>query len=417
MAFYLATFKPGQTDQKAFDEKLQFWKGMIENYCEFKRSARVSVQELKHVFKRYGTTPCCLQDVISRMLAEGSVIDEDKFMQQPKSFFEVWVNNLFVKPLKKGVEMITETLITKTNNEHNMFIVISAVMLQSQYLLNHIERHSWFNQIISMDDLTNEDIEGLSQDGIVPVLHYLSSASKKLSIEVAGNQSESKHPLNLLLKFFGPCNHAIPITEVERSIFSLEQTEKLLLRKIERLEQIKKEILEKARKSVHDGNKELAKIWLRKKRLMENNEVKQINLLDSVQTMSHQIRSSMSDLEILSIYQTGLKTIKQIHSESSMSLDNVRKVIDETHIVFDQQNELETMISEALGTSKSSEVDQSIQNKFEELNLDQNMTTVDKEKMLLENWLIASDKRLEVSSNLEESIKLQNRQEVRETSS
>lgn len=36
MSVLLNTFRPRQVNEEHYDQKMKFWKEMIENYCEFK---------------------------------------------------------------------------------------------------------------------------------------------------------------------------------------------------------------------------------------------------------------------------------------------------------------------------------------------------------------------------------------------
>lgn len=391
MSLYLAPIQSDYLTPKIYDEKIRFWKGMIENYCEYKRSSKICIQELKFVFKRFGVVPSCLSTVIAQMQSEGSAVEEEKFMQQPKSNFGVAMETLIVKPFSKGVEMIRGKMATKIIDEQIMFIVLSAIINQSRQLLEHIEQHLLFNQIISMDELAKDEIKGLSNEGIPPVLHYIASVSKRVSIT---NKSES----NQLLKFFEPHSPATPITEMERSIFNLQQTEKLLLGKINRLGDMIKEVKEKARRCLKEENKEMAKSWLRKKLLMEEDLTKRINVLDTVQTMLHRVRSSKSDCDILSTYQTGLDSIKSIYNEPNMSFEHVQKVIDEMREVFEQQNEFEALLTETESDNDQSEnLEQELQDLIEKKSV--------KEDKLPKNWHDDFAKRREVFSSLPEKQK------------
>lgn len=382
MSYYLAAIKPCQLNTKLYDDKIRFWKGMVENYCEYKGSSRICVQELKYVFKRYGTTPCCIQDVISHMEYEGSVVDEDKFMQQPKSWFALALNVLIVKPIGMIVEMISD-MKTRMRDEQIMFIVVSAVMNQSRHLISHI------------------------RDGIPAVLHYLRYVSKTVSIDAAASNSK---PNQQMIKFFDTRQVLMPISDIERSIFSLDQTEKLLLYKIEQLDQLKEEVAGKARLHVREGNREMARNCLRKKLLMEADIAKRISILDNVQTMLHRVRSSMSDCEILAIYQTGIRTIKSIYDDHSMSSENIQKIVDEMHEIFEKQDDFETIISGAPYSFEDNNDD--IELELESLHQSRN-SNVDHLADETRNPLASSNdseckKQLEDLQSLEVSLKKQN---------
>ena len=67
------------------------------------------------------------------------------------------------------------------------------------------------------------------------------------------------------MKFAEPHKPAQPITEIERIIYNLEQTEKFLLKTIGHKEHQLNEVLDTVKDHLKNGKKNLAKTYLRKK--------------------------------------------------------------------------------------------------------------------------------------------------------
>src|SRR5690349_10644961 len=135
MSVLLNTFRPRQVNEEHYDQKMKFWKEMIESYCEYKGSPKFTIQELKSAFKRKGTQPYCLQDVFSQMMTEGNLMNKQEFMQQPKSIAGWAVNSLLVKPLSWGFGKLKEKLITPTQDEQTEFVLKPVLISQSKLLL------------------------------------------------------------------------------------------------------------------------------------------------------------------------------------------------------------------------------------------------------------------------------------------
>lgn len=280
MSVMLNNFRPRDVNQEHYDQKMRFWRDMIENYCEYKESSQCSIQELKKAFTRKGTQPYCLQEVLNHMIADGSVTNKNEFMKQPKSLAGWAVDSLLVKPLSWGFGKIKEKLISNAPDEESAFVVKRAVKNQSAFIHEHIRALNVNNNIISMDDLMAEEIDGVASEGILLALHYL-SIEKKVYIEEATESTEHHH--KLLLKFAGHHDNVSPITDMERSVYNLEQTEKFLLHNIVKKENELDRVLKQVKDCLREGKKTTAKTLLRKKHLLENDLTKSFNVLDNVQ--------------------------------------------------------------------------------------------------------------------------------------
>lgn len=349
MSVMLNTFRPRQVNPEHYDQKMKFWKAMIEDYCDYKGSSRVSIQELKKVFVRNGTVPYCLQDVFDEMQLEGNLVSKDEFMQLPKSLTSWAIDSLLVKPLSWGFGKIKEKIVSNTQDEQTQFVVKSAAINHSKLLLEHVRTHFDTIKVISMDELMKGavDIDGVSADGLLLALHQLSTVDKRVYIE-EHNTTDPNHHHKLLLKFSEPHQVVQPITEMERSIYNLEQTEKFLLETIDKKEAQLNEVLKQVKDCLKDGKKQIAKTYLRKKHLMEADLLKSFNVLDNVQTMLQRVHASKSDKEIMSTYKMGSDAIKAAFAESGINLDNVHDIIEDMQEIYADQEECQAAISEPL---------------------------------------------------------------------
>lgn len=363
-------FRPRDVNPEQYDQKMQFWKNMIINYCglnqllfsiiqyfdlenilEYKGSPIVSIVELKSVFKRNGTSPRCLQDVFNSMAAESDLQSKVEFMNTPKGWAGWAKSVLVVKPLSWGFGVIKDKLVGTATAEDSEFVVQSAVVNQSRQLMKHIRNNYVGEKIISMDQLMSDadNIGGVSREGMFVILHYMSSVEKSVYVEENINAStEANHHHKLLLKFADPHKKVEPITEMERAIHNLEQTEKFLQATIEEKEQKLNDALAQVKLSLSQGKKLLAKSQLRKKHLLETDLTKTLNVLDNVQTMLERVKSSEGDKEILSTYKIGSDAIKSVFVENGINVDNVHDIIEDMQEIYANQEEFESAISEPM---------------------------------------------------------------------
>ena len=350
MSVMLNTFRPKQVNEEHYNQKMKFWKNLIENYCEYKGSSTVNIEELKQVFKRKGTVPYCLQEVFRQMSAEGILVEKSQFMSAPQSYTSWAVSSLLVKPLSWGFGKVKEKIVGATEDEQTIFVVKSAVRVQGRILLDHIRARHSYNNIISMDELMAgaDEMEGLSKDGILLVLHHLSTEEKKVYIEENLETSES-HRTKILMKFAEPHKAVQPITEIERSIYNLEQTEKFLLKTIDNKEHQLNEVLDTVKENLKNGKKNLAKTYLRKKHMMETDIMKNVDVLDNIQTMLQRVKSSKNDKDIINTYKMGSEAIKTAFATAGINLDKVHDIIEDMQEVFEDQKEIDAALGEQIG--------------------------------------------------------------------
>jgi charged multivesicular body protein 7 len=347
MSSYLSEFRPRDVNANHYDRKMEFWKQMIENYCDWKGSATFSIEELKINFKRNGTVPYCLQSVINQMSSEGNLVGKVEFMEKPKSWTGWAVDSLLVKPIGWGFSKVKERIITSpSDNEQKVFIVKSVVKHQANVLYNFILSHHK-HKIISMDDLMKlvDDIEGLSKEGILYALQYLSVHEKKVWME-EGDETNQHH--KILLKFADLHKTSQPITEIERSTYNLEHTENYLKNEIKEQELKIAELIKQALECKRVGKSKMALVYMKNKHRMEEDVLKKMQVLENIQNMLQTIRSSTSDKDIIDTYRMGSNAIKTTFSSAGMSLDNVNDIIEEMQEIFAEQEECQAAISEPI---------------------------------------------------------------------
>jgi charged multivesicular body protein 7 len=353
MAAMMYTFRPRDVNPEHYEQKMQFWKDLIECYCEYKGAPTITINELKDVFKRKGTSPYCLQEILNQMMYEGNLQDKSAFMEQPKVTWGSWmVDSLIFKPASWGFNKIKERIVGSTANPDSVFIVKSSVQKQARLLQEHVRNRHTFNNIIAMDELmlSAENIDGLSKEGILMALQHLTVYSKSAYIEenkhfIGTDEATDSNQHKLLIKFAEPHQTALPITEMERSIYNLENTEKYLLDTINKKEQQLNELLIQVKTCLAEGKKQMAKTFLRKKHVCESELTKTMSILENIQTMLHKIQNSKSDKEIIQMYKMGSDSIKHIFANNGINLDSVYDIIEDMKEVFEDQEECQSALS------------------------------------------------------------------------
>lgn len=286
------------------------------------------------------------------MYYEGNLQEKNSFMEQPKATWGSWMVDSFIyKPASWGFTKIKERVFGAASNSDTVYIVKSSLEKQSRLLQDHVSSRHTFNNIISMEELMEsaENIDGLSREGILMALQYMSVYKKSAYIEenkhFTSEDPTDQHHHKLLIKFAEPFKTAQPITELERSIYNLESTEKFLINTVNRKEQQVNELMTQVKNCIAEGKKQLAKTFLRKKHLCESELTKTMNILDNIQAMLQRIQSSKSDKDIIKMYQIGSESIKHIFANNGINLDNVHDIIEDMKEVIEEQEECQSAIS------------------------------------------------------------------------
>ncbi|XP_058832436.1 charged multivesicular body protein 7 [Topomyia yanbarensis] len=353
MGVLLAEFRVRSVNPENYDSKMKFWKEMIRNYCNHKGSALVSIIELKQVFKRKGTSPYCLQVVFDDMIREKQLLSSEQFRKESQESWTGWAVDVFIrKPVGWGFGVVKDKLIGSSQDENAEFVCLEVVMKQADVLEKFLQEQNKHNILISMEDFTDlTKNSGMSIDGINLVLHHM---VRQQRVYIDRSASETREENKWLLKFAVPGAKAQPITDIERSIYNLEQTEQDLLKIVDKLDQDIADSVELVKGNIREGKKQLAKSNLKKKHLLEKNLEKKMNVLENVQTMLSRIHDSQSDRNVIEAYKLGSNALKNAFASSGITLDSVDDTLAEMKEIMDQQDEMQTMI----GSTQTADVDE-----------------------------------------------------------
>ncbi|XP_055626121.1 charged multivesicular body protein 7 [Toxorhynchites rutilus septentrionalis] len=352
MGVLLCEFRTRSVNPENYDSKMKFWKQMITNYCERKGSGLVSIVELKRVFKRKGTVPYCLQAVLDDMLNEGHLMGKDEFRRVPQESWTGWaVDVLMKRPLGWGFGKVKEKLVGNKVDESAEFVCLDVIKKQCDMLEKVLQEKNKYNVLVSWSDIVQlAKNSGLTEDGFDLVLHYMACNQR---VFVEKNQTENDGQRKTLLKFAAIGAKSQPITDIERSIFNLEQTEHNLMTVIEKMEQDVASAMSVVKENIREGRKQVAKSNLKKKHLLERNLEKKMTVLDNVQIMLSKIHDSQSDRNVIEAYKIGSNALKNAYANSGITIDNVDDTLAEMKEIMDQHDEMQTMI----GATQNTDVD------------------------------------------------------------
>ncbi|KAK8766299.1 vacuolar protein sorting 20 isoform X2 [Amblyomma americanum] len=142
---------------------------------------------------------------------------------------------------------------------------------------------------------------------------------------------------------FGKHKKVSRVTEQDKAILQLKQQR-------DKIKQYQKKILvslenerQLARKLLHDGRKEKAKLLLKKKRFMEQMLEKTDGQLTNLERMVHDIEYAQIEIQVVEGLKAGNESLKKLHEV--LCVEEIEKIMDETHEGIEKQKEIDDLLS------------------------------------------------------------------------
>ncbi|XP_063699737.1 charged multivesicular body protein 7 [Culicoides brevitarsis] len=357
MGNYYAEFRPYQVNPENYEGKMRFWKQLIKTYCEHKGSAEFTIVELKKAFKRKNVSPYCLSKVIDEMLANQEIKLKDQFLEPPEATWSGWAMNLLVKkPLKWGINKVKEQVMT-IRDETTSYVCSEVVNTQAEALHTLFEKS--YDTILNKEDiLSRAEKTNLSISGANLAMHRLMCENR---LWMEADEANSK----ILCKFAAPNAKVTPATELEKSIYTLEETEKSLERTIDDLEKEINSTTTNIKQCLKDGRKQAAKNHLKKRHALEKNLEKRMGVLESVQTMLSRIHDTQKDKDVLLAYKIGTDALKNALAGSGITLDSVDETIEQMREAIEVHDDIQN--SFAIPTKDVLVDDEDLEKELEDL--------------------------------------------------
>uniref|UniRef100_A0A336L5J9 CSON005229 protein n=1 Tax=Culicoides sonorensis TaxID=179676 RepID=A0A336L5J9_CULSO len=333
MGNYYAEFRPYQLNPENYEGKMRFWKQLIKSYCEHKGSAEFSIIELKRAFKRKNVSPYCLPKVIDDMFDKQEIKLKEQFLEVPQQTWSGWAMNMLVKkPLKWGITKVKEQVMT-VRDETTSYVCSEVVSTQADTLHNLFEKS--YDIVLSKDEILKKvDKIQLSVLGADLALHHL-MCENRVWMET-GDDGKT------LCKFAAPNSKVSPITQLERSIYTLEETEKSLETIIDGIEKEIDVTTASIKQCLKDGRKQAAKVHLKKRHALEKNLEKRMSVLESVQAMILRIHDTQKDKDVLSAYKIGTDALKNALAGSGITLDSVDETIEQMKEAIEVHDDIQS---------------------------------------------------------------------------
>jgi charged multivesicular body protein 6 len=134
---------------------------------------------------------------------------------------------------------------------------------------------------------------------------------------------------------FGKKKPASRITQQDKAVLQLKQQRdklKLYQRRIELSLESDREL---AKKLLNKGQKERAKLLLRKKRYQESILQKTDNQLENMEKLTHDIEFAQVELQVINGLKQGNEALKKVNE--SLNIEDIEKILDETREGVEKQ--------------------------------------------------------------------------------
>lgn len=342
----LSAFHPRHLSPGIFDTKMTFWTDLIKKQCDYFGKANFNLRELQLQFMRGEQIPACLDTVITEMEQRKQIRLRSEYEYDPLNTWSGWLVNSFVKrPLAQSWLKLKHSIIAEDVGAKSLVEWIHVDVMQR--LCNEMDEKVLKKnrgKLLHFESFKSicKDCQMKIHDNCLYLCLITLQARKLIIIDYKiERQTRSIHLIKI------PANeHENPvISEADRAMHNLEMTRASLLKQLEDLEDEVKMNDDKARQYVKENKRQLAKTYLRKRRLLEKNHERRSLALHNIETLLSNVEEAQNTGVVLDAYKIGSKTLQKVLDESGLKYDNVDEVLADVRETLDQHREVQDVMS------------------------------------------------------------------------
>jgi charged multivesicular body protein 6 len=109
-----------------------------------------------------------------------------------------------------------------------------------------------------------------------------------------------------------------------------------------------------AKQALHNGNKEKAKLMLRKKKFQESLLEKTEKQLENIETMVHDLEFAQIEVQVVQGLKSGTAALKKMNQ--ILSIENVEKIMEESQEAIEYQKEIDAILAGGLTAEDEDDV-------------------------------------------------------------
>ncbi|VEN46435.1 unnamed protein product [Callosobruchus maculatus] len=163
---------------------------------------------------------------------------------------------------------------------------------------------------------------------------------------------------------FGKKKAVSRVTEQDKAILQLKQQRDRLKQYQKRIELALSKDKEIAKKLLSNGQRERAKLLLKKKRYQEQLLVKTDGQLENLEKLTHDIEFAQVELQVVEGLKKGNEALKKVND--ALNIEDIEKILDETREGIDKQNEINELLSGQLTEEDEDAVEEELTNILKE---------------------------------------------------
>ncbi|XP_066584347.1 charged multivesicular body protein 7 [Prorops nasuta] len=325
--------------------KYDYWTKRIIDYLKTNAKCTFTLNDLNNAFQRNGSIPHCLPMIIEDLSRCKLIIRENDFLKDPSKSWILWsLDMLIKKPFAYAFLSMKNILIGNVENVDESYIHIEPLKSIANFILSAAEskEHDFLMTVteILKDCQQNEQYKTITEDTVILAVQWL-QYNKKAVICKDSNEKIDK----LLIKFSK--NTVNDITEFDKAIYKLREEEHKLLKGIQLLNEERNHVIEEAKSSLKNGNRNVARTYVKQKKDLEHRIDNHHQILSNVKS----IKAHIQNTEVTSsVYETFKKSsifIKQLRKDQPTEYD-IKDVIEDISEAISEMKETEIEINEAM---------------------------------------------------------------------
>ncbi|KAI9590120.1 charged multivesicular body protein 7-like [Glossina fuscipes] len=369
MEFLLSAFRERTVNPESYDAKLQFWTHQIQDYCEYKGDANFNKEELKIRFTRNGRVPACLDTVLSNMLQLKIICASEDYKLNINSNWTEWALNNFVKgPFLRVYRLLkfwlnaNEMIADAHRTEYVHMDVLTKFCMQVYELL----QKSPFKGTVQPYEVLIEEVlrvMTISESCIkmcAQKLHY----ERKISLSYKLGDNENRIQLIKV-----PVENE-PVTEINENDIVIHKMEAVRMNLMEQLRDIEVKI-EEINLNIHqylkENKRQMAKLLLQKKHLLENSHKKQSSALLNIETLLLSIEEAKQNDIILDAYKSGSKALQNIFDTLNLNNEIVRDIVADVNETIETHKEIGDILADTNPNVSNSYDDNDLERELAEI--------------------------------------------------
>ncbi|CAD6239023.1 GSCOCG00008608001-RA-CDS [Cotesia congregata] len=343
-----AEFRNRSVNPQDWDSKYKFWQELISKWLSFNNKCCFTIIDLKSTFKRKGCTPLCLNTVIEELYRNREIVTENEFLQDQKTWGSWLVDTVVKKPVVWSFSKLKNYFVTNVPvNSETRYVHLKTVKGLAETILSLSSDKKPI--ILTVQQITEKcriayNNNNLSEENVKLALIWIGRLkSSQLS-------NRNNNAWNSLLKI-SP-DSISNLTESEEGLYKIQESEKVILKRIEELEIERNDVLAKVKSYINRGLKDVAKTFLRRKHELDKRIEKHAMTLQNLQTLITSISDAHSNTEVLDAYKKGSEILKNCE-KAGLSEINARDTMDDVREIMEEFDEMQKSLTEPIKLNES----------------------------------------------------------------